>query len=166
MNTIFTEKPSLSQPLGCCRKCGSIHLKKHGTYIRKTRIGNSQVLYPVSIQRVYCLDCKRTFSLLPEWLPPRRWYIWQVQEYALLAFLICTSIRMISKQLKVARSTLRRWFGRLKDRFADHADQLKQLLPNMLGRTSGFFGFWSTCLSQCSLAQAMGYLHNAGIETP
>ena len=166
MNTSLTETSSESQLLSYCRNCGSIHLKKHGTYIRKTRIGDLEVLYPVPIPRAYCCDCKCTFSLLPEWLPPRRWYIWKVQEHALLAFLVCTSIRMISKQYKVARSTLRRWFGRLKDRFADHADQLKQLLPDILGRTNDFFDFWSTCLSQYSLAQTMGYLRNAGIEIP
>ena len=61
---------------------------------------------------------------------------------------------------------MRRWFGRLKDRFADHADQLKQLLPDILGRTNDFFSLWSACLSQCSLAKTMGYLRNAGIAMP
>jgi transposase-like protein len=162
-NNSFHAKKHLPK---CCFLCGSIALKKNGTYTRKTHAGNSQTIYPVLIQRILCLECKHTFSVLPEWLPPRRWYVWAIQEKSLLALLLSTSIRMVSKQYKIARSTLRRWLNRFREQFEVHADQLKQLLPNILGRTNDFVSFWRTCLAQCTLAQAMGYLHNTGIKIP
>ena len=167
MSVILTEKSSAAQALiGYRCPCGSIKLKKNGSYSRKTHLGNSKVLCPVPIQRIYCHDCNHTFGLLPEWLPPRRWYIWKTQEQVLVAYLLSTSISMINKQLKIARSTIRRWVNRFKERFDCHAEQLKQFLPDVLGCTNNFVSFWLTALGRYSLVQAMCYLHNSGIATP
>lgn len=152
-------------PVGCLL-CGSSDFKKNGTYSRKTHIGDSRALYPIPIQRCYCYGCKQTFSILPEWLPPRRWYIWKIQEQVLLAHLLSNTMRMISKQYKIARSTVGRWLNRFKEQFDQHADQLKQMLPNILGRTNDFISFWQVYLSQYTLAQSMRYLSNSGIEIP
>lgn len=152
-------------PTGCLL-CGSGNFKKNGTYPRKLHIGESKTLYPVPIQRCYCYGCKHTFSLLPEWISPRRWYIWKVQEQILQAFILFTTIRMISKQYNVARSTVSRWLNRFKDQFNHHADQAKQLLPNILGRTNTFISFWKDCLSHYLLEQIMRHLSNSGLETP
>ncbi|MBP9727593.1 MAG: IS1 family transposase [Gammaproteobacteria bacterium] len=152
----------------CCLQCGSITFKKNGKYSRKVHCDSeSKIINPTNIQRYYCFGCKHTFSALPAWLAPKRWYLWAAQENALRALAILGySIRMISKRSRIARSTLKRWFNRLKDRFSDHADQLKQLLPNVLGRTEDAISFWKAWLSHFSLSQAMGQLQAAGIEIP
>jgi transposase-like protein len=151
-----------------CQQCGSIKFKKYGKYCRKVHCGNElEVINPTYIQRYYCFGCKHTFSVLPDWLPPKRWYVWAAQENALRArILLGYSIRMVSNRYRMGRSTLNRWFGRLKDRFCDHADQLKQVLPNVLGRTEDAISFWKSWLSHFSLSQAMGQLQAAGIEIP
>jgi transposase-like protein len=176
MNDILPAIQPLSQhnflsktnsPIHCLR-CGSNTFKKNGKYYRKAHSGNElEVINPTDIQRYYCFGCKHTFSVLPDWLPPKRWYVWAAQENALRALILLDySIRMISNRYRMARSTLQRWFGRLKDRFCDHADQLKQVLPNVLGRTEDIFSFWKAWLSSFSLSQAMGQLQAAGIEVP
>lgn len=151
----------------CCSRCGSLRFKKHGCYKRKVRLDNkSQAFNPVQIQRFYCNSCERTFSMLPEGLPPRRWYVWSVQQLVLLAYLISPSQRWISRQYQMARSTIRRWLWRLKEQFIYHYDQLKQHIPDILGRTYDFKTFWQTSLSQFSLAQAMYHLSLSGIAIP
>jgi transposase-like protein len=151
-----------------CSRCGSITFKKNGKYPRKVHCGNElEAINPTDIQRYYCFGCEHTFSVLPDWLPPKRWYVWAAQENALRALIILGySIRMISNRYRMARSTLKRWFDRLKDRFCDHADQLKQVLPNILGRTEDAISFWKAWLSSFSLSQAMGQLQAARIEVP
>src|SRR5476651_2570978 len=75
--------PEANPPMHC-RRCGSIKFKKHGKYSRKVHCGNElEVINPTYIQRYYCFVCKHTFSVLPDWLPPKRWYVWAAQENAL-----------------------------------------------------------------------------------
>jgi transposase-like protein len=147
-----------------CIHCGSIHIKKNGTYLRKTHIGNAQSELNI-VQRMFCNDCRRSFRILPMHLAPERWYQWAVLAMVLIASLQNKSIRSINKYCNVARSTISRWLRRFKEHFAGHADQLKQLLPD-LGRINGFTHFWQICLSHISLAEAMVYLSNAGVVVP
>jgi transposase-like protein len=163
----YTAASTMGEPTHCSR-CGSITFKKNGKYFRKIHYDStSEAGSLADIQRYYCFGCRHTFSVLPEWLPPRRWYLWAAQENALHALVILDySIRMISRCFGMARSTLRRWFNRLKERFAEHADQLKQVLPKLLGGAEEPIGFWKAWLSHFSLSQAMGQLQAAGLEVP
>lgn len=67
-------------------------------------------------------------------------------------------MRCIGHQYKVVRSTIKRWFSRLKDQYLAHTDQLKQLLSDKLGRISDFTSFWRCCLLNYSLRQTMKLL--------
>jgi transposase-like protein len=137
-----------------------------GNFSAHAHPSSSARRFAKQIQRYYCHDCKQTFSILPEELSPRRWYAWDVHEQALLAWLLASTIRAISHKYQLARSTIRRWLARFQERFTAHADQLKQLFPEVLGRTTGFISFWTACLEQCSLAAAMWSLHHAKVAIP
>lgn len=59
-----------------CLYCGRLKVWLHGGYPRKAdRTNSTDSLNPVMIQRYYCPECYKTFSVLPECLPPRRWYL-------------------------------------------------------------------------------------------
>lgn len=148
-----------------CSLCGAITFKKQGHYFRKIYQDDDSLSFVmVSIQRYYCHSCKGTFSVLPRWLPPRLWYAWSVKEKVMLALLSYSSLSCISRRFKIARSTIRRWTGRLQEQFICHSDQLKQLLPDVLGRTNSFIDFWRSCLSNFSLIQVINYLRHNGVK--
>ncbi len=104
--------------------------------------------------------------MLPECIPPRRWYIWIVQQAALLMICLGHSKRSIAAQLPPARSTLGRWAFRLEEMFMTHAFHLCSRSPDLgLSRISCFI-FWVHCLKKMSLARAMYYIHHAGCAVP
>ena len=78
-----------------CIFCGKLGLWLHGCYPRKADRTNSGdlLLNPILIQRFFCPDCQRTCSVLPECIPPRRWYLWDIQQVALLLLLSEESLR-------------------------------------------------------------------------
>lgn len=161
----FTQAPQIYQIPQHSIHCGSIHIKKNGTYPRKTHIGNSQTESNI-VQRMFCNDCRSSFRILPKHLAPERWYTWDVQEIVFNESLNGTARSGIHELCDVARSTISRWLRRFKDQFAAHSDQLKQLLPDLLGRTDGFIHFWRSCLAHISLKEAMVYLSNTGVSVP
>lgn len=72
-----------------CPYCAKSGLWRHGFYYRKAdRENNAQnSLNPIPIARFYCPSCHHTCSLLPEGVPPFRWYLWNVQQIALLFYI-------------------------------------------------------------------------------
>lgn len=64
-----------------CLCCGKSNPQRYGSYPRQAdRINkSSDSLNPVFIQRYYCLCCNKTCSVLPECIPPHRWYLWDIQ---------------------------------------------------------------------------------------
>jgi uncharacterized protein DUF6431 len=160
------DKPEQLRP-SCCPCCGKLGLWLHGCYPRKAdRSGKSEEsLNPIFIQRFFCPDCRGTSSTLPECIPPRRWYLWEVQQIALIGLLLGKRAYAIAKEIIPSRHTISRWATRLKDQYYLHKDILCGHFM-ALGRASGFSNFWETCLNKIPLSQAMRLCHVAGVAIP
>lgn len=150
-----------------CPHCGMSGLWRHGGYPRKAdRSSNgSDSLNPIFIQRYYCRHCHKTCSVLPECIPPRRWYLWDVQQMVLALYIVGTSLRRIAKQSTPSRYTVSRWIKRFKEQFFLHKDALCHHRVD-LGRTTDITDFWNVCFNHFSLAKAMRLCHVAGVTVP
>jgi transposase-like protein len=150
-----------------CSCCGRAHPHLHGKYPRKADRSSKpdESLNPIFIQRYYCPDCRRTSSALPECIPPRRWYLWEMQQTALAALLAGRSLYAIAKEIPPSRRTIGRWKNCFKKQWRLHKDTLCHHIID-LGLTVGFNAFWQTCLSNISLAKAMRLCHVAGVPIP
>jgi hypothetical protein len=94
--------------------CGAVGLWGHGCRYRKAdRENNPTSLNPIPIVRLYCPACGHTCSVLPECIPPFRWYLWLLQQMAIKLFFSGISFNKISQQLSPSRWTLSRWINRL-----------------------------------------------------
>ena len=176
---ILTDIPTLAQYLaklkqesclfdkGCCPHCGYATLWKHAWYYRKSdRINPAQCsINLIPIQRFLCPACHKTCSALPECIPPRRWYVWGVQQAALLLVLGGKSIYAAAKESIPSRHTISRWMTRSREQFTKHKITLCQHLSDW-GRTTDFIDFWKSCFNRLSLAQAMRLCHVAGVAIP
>jgi transposase-like protein len=165
---IRTINDKLLQPrLKYCLCCGKANPRLHGSYHRKAdRSGNQdESLNPVYIQRYYCTDCRRTCSVLPECMPPRRWYLWETQQATLVLVLSGKSLRAIARESLPSRHTIGRWVSRLKVQFHLHKDALCQHIAD-LGRTTGLADFWQACFSEITLSKAMCLCYAAGVPIP
>jgi transposase-like protein len=150
-----------------CPHCGKQGLWHHGFYARQS--GRRGLLHatddPIPIPRFLCPECRRTCSCLPEPIPPRRWYLWDVQQRALELLLHGISLNQVARQLWPARATIKRWWQRFKDQFDVHASTLRSRFAD-LGRQVELAMFWSTCLADMPLSRAMHYLHQDGVVIP
>jgi len=160
------EQATLKKP-SCCPHCHHNILWNHGSYPRNPdRKGSlTKTLNPILIPRYRCAKCRRTFSALPEFLPPKRWYDWPAQQEALQGYLNGKSYRQLASSMSPSRSTLSRWIRRLKDQLLSHADHLKQWVSDLQLHTD-FRSFWKCCLSHCTLARAMRSLHESAVVIP
>jgi len=150
-----------------CEYCGRLRPQRHGYYSRKSgRIPGLDVsLNPIKIQRYFCPSCRRTMSVLPECIPPRRWYLWEVQQTVLLLLLSGLGICSVAKTNQPSRHTLTRWLCWLKTQFLVHRDTLGSL-REVLCKSVTFPVFWQTCLGLMSLGEAMRLCHVAGVPVP
>lgn len=150
-----------------CPHCGKAGLWCHGYYFRQADRDNpsQESLNPVPIPRFRCPHCEQTCSVLPECIPPRRWYLWAVQQSVFTLLLAGCSIRHISEQVPPRRRTIQRWQARWKERFDLHSFHLRNLIPD-LGRCTGFQAFWQACLSRMPLSFAMLVLNQYGVAVP
>lgn len=153
------------KPKGC-PYCGKDGLWNHGHYDRKIHGDKEdQTSNPLSIWRFFCPECERTCSALPECIPKQRWYLWLVQQGVILSVLVGKSLNQIHQALGPSRSTCRRWWNRLKERFVVHSAALRAHLP-FLGRYQRLETFWSACLEKIPLAKAMLTCHHQGVVIP
>jgi transposase-like protein len=151
-----------------CLNCGKTCLHCHGYYFRKAdRENHGELsLNPVPIPRFFCPSCRRTCSVLPQCVSPRRWYLWAVQQIALLLITLEYSWRYIATKVPPARSSIKRWDNRFKAMFSLHTLHLRSKFPE-LGINAGTFSkFWKACLEKMSLAEAMLWVHCAGELVP
>jgi transposase-like protein len=97
--------------LAHCTTCGLANPWYHGCYSRKSERSNpsGESLNPILIQRYYCPGCGKTCSVLPECIPPRRWYLWETQQTAISLFLLGQSARAVENQIPPSRHTIKRW---------------------------------------------------------
>lgn len=150
-----------------CPHCGKAGLWRHGSYQRQANRRGLAVTTdaPILIPRFLCRHCGVTCSCLPEAIPPRRWYLWEVQQLAVLLLLDSTSLNRVAQRLAPGRQTIKRWWQRLRSRFWADAAALRSRFAE-LGRYPHFESFWSNSLKQMPLSAAMCYLHHRGIAIP
>jgi transposase-like protein len=157
------EKPEILCPSNC-PNCGKAGLWHHGHYDRKTaRTSSSHD--PVHIFRFYCPHCHKTCSTLPEYIPPRRWYLWNIQQTSAALVFAGKSFRAIARSIAPSRHTVSRWIRRLKERFKLHRDTLCQHIIDP-GGIDNITGFWLACFNKISLSQAMCFCNAAGVDVP
>lgn len=162
-----TQQQVLLYNQGHCPHCGQAGLWNHGHYERKadrTR-GANKSLNPILIQRFICKHCRRTCSVLPECIPPKRWYLWDMQQIALWMLLAGNSLSACAKKIIPSRHTIKRWKTRLKEQFHLHKDVLCDQFVE-LGRTTDFRDFWQTFFKNNHLSKAMRLCHVAGVPIP
>ena len=150
-----------------CPHCGMAGLWHHGCYYRKPVRENTTeegITNPIPIPRFFCPNCKRTCSTLPECIAPRRWYLWNIQQAALLLAIVGNSLAKIAKQLSLERHTVSRWIARCRDRFRLHYDALCNYFTEL--GTSGFAEFWQGCCDKMAFSRAMYLCNIAGIDIP
>jgi transposase len=163
---LYALKNNLNRYRAKCARCGQVGLWCHGYYYRKPdRRRDVKSLNPIPIPRFICKHCGKTTSALPECIAPRRWYMWYIQQAALVQIISGKSLQMISKTLSVSRSTCRRWFNRFKIRYLLHGATLRNYYPN-LGYHGDFNSFWLACLKKISLSKAMLLCNQSGVNIP
>lgn len=98
----------------CCEDCDSL-LHKHGRYLRSVTTKHEIVQIP--IYRQYCPVCRKTVSLLPDFLVPwARYAVW-VREAAITRKQKGFSWRQAAESttasiVRFSRRTLKRWWAR------------------------------------------------------
>ena len=109
-----------------CLCCGKSNPWLHGGYFRESdRINPSSTsLNSVFIQRYYCPSCQKTCSVLPECIPPRRWYLWDMQQVIFLLYLSGLSAYAVAKITGPSLQTIKRWITRFIEQFRWHKDAL------------------------------------------
>jgi transposase-like protein len=150
-----------------CLNCGKAHPWLHGSYPRQADRENPSTtsFNPVPIQRYYCQTCEKTCSVLPECIPPRRWYLWVMQQAVFLLYLAGNSIFAIAKTALPSRQTIGRWIKRFKEQFNLHKDTLCHFFIDV-GRSAGMTDFWLAVFNTVDLAEAMRLCHEAGVFIP
>ncbi len=150
-----------------CPTCGQCRLWHHGARYRKSDRENDaqSTLNPVPILRLYCPMCHRTCSVLPECIPPHRWYLWAMQCAAILLVFSGESIHKVSQKIIPSRWTIRRWVLRLLDQFNIHALHLKTTW-SWLGYQTDLREFWLTLVDKIPFSTAMLVLNNHDVVVP
>lgn len=153
--------------LAQCPCCGKKKPWRHGGYQRSSdRINPSSAsLNPIFIQRYYCPGCGKTCSVLPECIPPRRWYLWETQQTAILLFLLSRSARAVEKEVKPSRHTIKRWVSWLVVQFKLQKDTLCNHFPSFGGFNEPE-RFWQHVFDKLTLSTAMCLCHISGVPIP
>jgi len=150
-----------------CPRCGHAILWCHGCYTRKA--DSTGALNPVPIPRFFCPspDCRSTCSMLPECIPPRSWYLWQVRQVVFLLLLKGNSLNatVASNGSLAGRQTIQRWWQRFLDCSPLYCFQLRANLP-WLGRHADFADFWRRCFDSTPLSTVMRLLNEEGVPVP
>jgi transposase-like protein len=162
----LSDNSALSRPEKCSN-CGKSFPWFHGTTPRKPDrgLGSKGALNPILLQRYFCSACHKTTSMLPECIPPRRWYLWSIQEGVLKLFLLGYSYQQIAKELGLSRHTVSRWMARLQLRYRWHRDALCTHFP-CLSLNCDFHSFWTACLENHNLGKVMRLCHVSQVFIP
>jgi transposase-like protein len=165
--SILADNPETIR-LDKCPNCGKSYPKKYGFYFRQSdRINPSTAsLNAIPIQRYYCRRCNTTCSVLPECIPPRRWYLWELQKLIFLFVFMGSSICATAKKVLPSRQTISRWMGRLQAQFVFHKDVLCSLFSDLGRVATDVKDFWLTAFKKISLGAAMRLCHVCGVNIP
>ena len=146
-----------------CPHRGRAGVWNHGHYDRKS--DRSGELNPIFIPRFFCPHCKKTHSVLPEYIPPKRWYLWGIQQSVLLKIILGEGLRAVSRSEQPSLPTCKRWLKRFKNQFSKQRDALCARV-NEFAYLVDFEGFWKNCLNHISLDRAMLLCNQAGVLIP
>ena len=149
-----------------CPHCGCAGLWFHGFYNRypDRDSPSNQSLNPVPILRFLCPQdsCGRTCSVLPECIPPRRWFLWSVQQ----TFLLLLLGKCLPEKLSTPHPrTVWRWWQRLRDRFHTHRFCLASLNARW-GQYTCARTFWSACFRGMTFSAALFFIHQSDEVIP
>lgn len=156
-----------------CRILDALHI--HGSYDRypdRPVVVGKTPLNPLKILRYICkyVECKKTCSFLPECIPPRRWYIWKVQQNVIQRYLNGDTWDKINAATMVPVKTCKRWCKWLVAKHNNYALILKNVAGNLkealLDCANDTKQFWRICFTHTSLDRAMLLCHQAGVGTP
>jgi transposase-like protein len=159
----FSDKPEH------CPHCQHPIIHPHGHYKRKAdreHRWNTDSLNPVVILRYRCGSCRRTFSALPECIPPRQWYLWEIQEQVLKANIAGDSKNAISQKVLPSRRTIGRWLSRFTEIWQNLQHHFKACWTELGNVANTFTEFWQALLQKTSLASTMHYLYDCGERIP
>ena len=127
--------------------------------------GKTKTLNPIPIPRFICKYCKRTASVLPECIAPRRWYMWHVQQAVISQMFVNGNLRSISKSHFIGLSTCRRWWDSLEYKYPAHTSVLYCYYPE-LGKCADCRSFWLAYFQKLPLSKAMLTCHLDKIVVP
>jgi hypothetical protein len=158
-----------------CPHCGRSGLWIHGAYWRNAACEKG-VGCSAPVPRFYCPheDCHRTCSVLPEYISPRRWYHWAMQQIVFTLMALGYSLMDACNQIPKSHlqypqtpdiSTIYRWWQSLQAQFLRHHFHLCSQ-HSELGRYQGCPTFWQACLKRMFLSTAMTILNRAGHKVP
>ena len=158
--------PEIYRPAHC-PGCGLSGLWCHGFYSRKAdREGQHGVyLDRIPIPRYFCRHCRQSCSRLPACIPPRRWYLWRIQQVILSVLMAGGSFTQAARESDPGRRTTSRWWHRLQACFNQHCFHLRSRFPR-LGRYHSLPSFWLACFAERSLAEVMAVLDHCGVVVP
>lgn len=167
LNQYIYEQCPLRKQAMSCTGCGRLKPWCHGCYRRQSDRYNpsNTSLNPILIQRYYCPGCGITFSVLPECIPPRRWYLWETQQAAIVLILLGQSARAAEQQVKPSRHTIKRWVAWIMTQFALHKDILCSHFSSF-GLFTEPVGFWKHVFDTLLLSTAMRLCHVSGVSIP
>ena len=147
-----------------CPDCGNTSIWCHGHYHRHPDRHNKarDSLNPIPVPRFICPRCRISCSVLPECIPPGRWYMWSIQQ-AMLVQVLSGSLD-VDQSFPHVRSAWR-WWARLRQRFKLHQFKLASLLP-VLGQYDSVTDLWHDVLSRWRLSSAMLFVQQSGEVIP
>lgn len=166
----LSEKPEEYRPAKC-PQCGLARPWRHGHYERKGDRDRGR-LNPVPVPRFVCArkgGCQATCSTVPSCLPPRRWYLWGVQQAVLVCLLAGMSLRRCADTvgciLGPSGRTIRRWWRWLEARHGLFSFHLLDR-ESEWGRAVHWTDFWRRALAREGLHGLMAYLDHQGLIVP
>lgn len=147
-----------------CPHCGCAGMWYHGYYTRKADREEGSAFNPTPIPRFLCprANCRKSCSVLPECIPPKRWYLWSIQQ-AMLSVLL--SHQLCEEQVKPHVRTVWRWWARLKARFKVHRFYLANHWAQ-LGQHGSIRAFWSACFARMAFSRALFFIHRHAVDIP
>lgn len=164
---LFKENPLQFRPKFCPNCKAVVLMRYHGVYYRKPDRENPSTsnVNPIPVARFFCSICRRTCSVLPECIPPRRWYLWSTQQTVLAKIVNGVSFNKTANEVIPSRRTAARWWRCLNERYPEHYLHLCSRFP-WLGYSDGIKKFWQSLFEKIKLSTAMFLLNNTGVFIP